>query len=41
MIAGIGNVIGEDDAINHRNYTTKVTCHSLDGELFVLSLESF
>lgn len=36
-----GNLIGTEDAINQRNYSTTVKCSSLTGSLFTLKIEDF
>lgn len=41
MIIGVGNVIGEEDAIKDRYYSTSVACFSQEGEVYEISLENF
>ncbi|CDW71386.1 UNKNOWN [Stylonychia lemnae] len=41
MIIGQGNVIGEEDAIKDRYYSTSVSCFSQEGEVYIISIENF
>ena len=36
-----GNFIGAEDVINHRDYTTTVTCKSYNATLYTLKSEDF
>ncbi len=41
MLIGVGNVIGEEDAIKDRYYSTSVACFSQHGEVYEISIENF
>ena len=41
MILGSGNILGEEDIIKERCYSTSVQCFSQTGELYCISLEDF
>lgn len=41
MIIGIGNVIGEEDAVKDRHYSTSVSCFSQYGEVYAITIENF
>jgi hypothetical protein len=41
MLLGVGNFIGEEDAIHDRLPTVSVSCFSTTGELFEISRENF
>jgi CRP-like cAMP-binding protein len=41
MIIGVGNLIGEEDAIKDRYYSTSVKCFSQTGSLYSITMENF
>lgn len=41
LLLGMGNLIGEDDAMKERPCTATVSCFSTEGELFEISRENF
>ena len=41
MIVGVGNIVGEEDAVKDRHYSTSLSCFSQEGELYEISLENF
>ena len=41
LSAGKGYLLGHEDVINDRNYTTSVKCISLEGSVFEIKAEEF
>jgi len=41
MIVGVGNIVGEEDAIKDRHCSTSLSCFSQEGELYQISIENF
>jgi hypothetical protein len=41
MIAGPGNLIGEEDAINSTTYTSTIICKSMKGSLLEIDIDEF
>jgi len=41
MIASRGQMLGQDDIINDRNYTTSARCMSGTGTLFIMQSQDF
>ena len=40
-IIGVGNIIGDEDAVKDRYYSTTVTCFSTVGQVYAISIEHF
>jgi hypothetical protein len=41
MIIGLGNIIGEEDAIKDRYYSTSVSCFSQEATVWAIQIEHF
>ena len=41
MLIGVGNVIGEEDAVKDRHYSTSVYCFSQNGEVYAITIDNF